>query len=170
MPVSSALYHSPCGTLLLTESDGCLAECDWVGASSAAAAAAVSPESALLLEAVAQLDAYFRGHLASFDLPVSVDGSDFRRKVLSSLAELPFGSTVSYGEYASMLGCRPSVRAVARALGSNRLSIILPCHRVVGAASIGGYRGGIEAKRYLLRHEGSHPLDIFPPDFVTLQS
>ena len=102
-----------------------------------------------------QLEEYFAGERVSFDLPLSVDGATpFRRSVWSALREIPYGATVSYGQLASQLGVPSAARAVGAANGSNPISIIVPCHRVIGAGGdLTGYAGGLERKRYLLRHE-----------------
>jgi methylated-DNA-[protein]-cysteine S-methyltransferase len=117
-----------------------------------------------------QLDAYFAGERAEFDVPLDLDtATPFRRSVWSALVEIPFGTTVSYGELARRLGVPSAARAVGAANGSNPISIIVPCHRVIGSAgSLTGYAGGLERKRYLLRHEaqvvaGRSPNEARPP-------
>ncbi|MBB4122515.1 methylated-DNA--[protein]-cysteine S-methyltransferase [Martelella radicis] len=109
-------------------------------------------------EAKRQLDAYFAGDLRCFDLPYHLSGSDFQVRVWRYLAEIPFGETRSYGAVASALGDAGASRAVGAANGKNRLAIILPCHRVIGAnGALVGFGGGLETKTYLLRHEGALP-------------
>jgi len=102
-----------------------------------------------------QLEAYFAGELTEFDVSLDLDkATPFRRSVWSALLEIPYGETVSYGELAGRLGVPTAARAVGAANGSNPISIIVPCHRVVGSGGdLTGYAGGIERKRYLLRHE-----------------
>jgi methylated-DNA-[protein]-cysteine S-methyltransferase len=102
-----------------------------------------------------QLEAYFAGETTEFDVPLDLDGATaFRRSVWSALLEIPYGATVTYGELAVRLGVPRAARAVGAANGSNPISIIVPCHRVIGSAgSLTGYAGGLERKRYLLRHE-----------------
>ena len=102
-----------------------------------------------------QLEAYFAGELVDFDVALDFDGATpFRTSVWSALLEIPYGATVSYGELARRLGRPTAARAVGTANGCNPISIIVPCHRVIGSGgSLTGYAGGLERKRYLLRHE-----------------
>ena len=102
-----------------------------------------------------QLEAYFDGERVAFDVRLDLDGaSPFRRNVWNALLEIPYGATVSYGELARHLGVPSAARAVGAANGSNPISIIVPCHRVIGSGGdLTGYAGGLERKRYLLRHE-----------------
>lgn len=105
-------------------------------------------------DAFAQLRAYFAGELTRFELPLQLAGTPFQNAVWTALRDIPFGETVSYGELAERLGRPTASRAVGAANGANPLPIVLPCHRVVGAdGSLTGFGGGIETKRYLLRHE-----------------
>jgi methylated-DNA-[protein]-cysteine S-methyltransferase len=120
--------------------------------------AGFSPEergdSPLLEEAARQLAAYFDGTLTKFDLPLVPEGSDFQRQVWDELRRIPFGETTSYMELAKRIGDTRHVRAVGAANGRNPISIIIPCHRVVGSdGSLVGYGGGLERKRWLLDHE-----------------
>lgn len=113
---------------------------------------ASSPE--VLLRTVRELDEYFRGERKEFDLPLLLAGSEFQKRVWQQLRYIPYGQTVSYGELAAAIGAPKSVRAVANANGANAISIILPCHRVIGSdGSLTGYGGGIDTKRYLLELE-----------------
>ena len=110
--------------------------------------------SALLDEAGRQLTAYFEGSLRDFDVPLAPEGSDFQRQVWDELLKIPFGETTSYLALAKRIGDARHVRAVGTANGRNPLSIIIPCHRVVGSdGSLVGYGGGLERKRWLLDHE-----------------
>ena len=102
-----------------------------------------------------QLDEYFAGRRTAFDVPLDVDGSPFQRAVWDGLRAIPFGQTVSYGELARRIGNAKAVRAVGLANGRNPVSIVVPCHRVIGAdGSMTGYGGGIERKVFLLALEG----------------
>ena len=103
----------------------------------------------------AALDAYFRGDLGAIDgLPVAVGGTDFQRAVWRALRRIPCGETTSYGALARRIGRPAAVRAVGHANGANPVSVVVPCHRVIGAdGSLTGYGGGIERKRWLLAHE-----------------
>ena len=104
--------------------------------------------------AATQLDEYFAGTRRAFDLPLDLRGTLFQNRTWSALAELPYGTTVSYGEQARRLGVPRAARAVGAANGSNPLPIVLPCHRVIGAnGALTGYGGGLDVKRWLLAHE-----------------
>jgi methylated-DNA-[protein]-cysteine S-methyltransferase len=105
----------------------------------------------LLAEAATQLAEYLDGTRTSFDLPASTRGGPFEEGVWALLAEIPFGATTTYGELAAQLGDRSLAQAVGRAVGQNPLSIIVPCHRVVGSSGkLTGYAGGLPRKRLLL--------------------
>ena len=98
-----------------------------------------------------QLDGYLAGTRTTFDLPLAPVGTDFQRTVWEQLASIPYGETVTYGEVAAAIGRPGSARAVASAVGLNPLSIVVPCHRVVGSdRSLTGYAGGLDRKRHLL--------------------
>lgn len=105
---------------------------------------------------VEQLGAYFAGQRTRFDLELETGGTPFQRRVWDALQSIPYGSTTTYGELAAELGLPRAVRAVGSANGRNPISIVIPCHRVVGAdGSLTGYGGGLERKRWLLAHEAS---------------
>ena len=109
---------------------------------------------ALLVGAAGQLTEYFAGDRTEFDLPLRPIGTDFQRRVWRALCDIPFGRTWSYGELAMHIGSPTASRAVGLANGRNPISIVIPCHRVIGAnGSMTGYGGGIERKRWLLAHE-----------------
>lgn len=108
-----------------------------------------------LAMAARQLNEYFAGARRDFDLPLRLQGTVFQRRVWQELIEIPFGATRSYGQLARRLGNPSASRAVGLANGSNPISILVPCHRVIGAdGSLTGYGGGLERKRWLLAHEG----------------
>lgn len=116
---------------------------------------AIERESAVLDRAAAQLDEYFAGQRREFDVPLLFVGTEFQKRVWTELLNVPFGTTVSYGEMARRIGMPTAVRAVANANGANSISIFAPCHRVIGSDnSLTGYGGGLEAKRWLLELEG----------------
>ncbi len=101
-----------------------------------------------------QLGEYFAGQRRSFEVALELRGTPFQRRVWSALAEIPYGETVSYGELAHRLGDPSAVRAVGLANGRNPISVIVPCHRVIGAnGDLTGYGGGLERKRLLLELE-----------------
>jgi methylated-DNA-[protein]-cysteine S-methyltransferase len=108
--------------------------------------------------AVEQIAAYFTGALVRFSLPLDPAGTDFQRRVWLALADIPYGTTESYGELAARIGNPKACRAVGLANGRNPIPLVLPCHRVIGAdGSLTGYGGGLELKQRLLDHERSDP-------------
>ncbi|MGE0257464.1 MAG: methylated-DNA--[protein]-cysteine S-methyltransferase [Alphaproteobacteria bacterium] len=109
----------------------------------------------LLAEAAAQLDAYFAGKLTRFDLPLAPAGSPFETRVWTAMRTIPYGETRCYGDLAGIVGSAP--RAVGRSCGRNPIPIVVPCHRVLAKAGIGGYSGagGLATKRRLLALEGA---------------
>ena len=105
-------------------------------------------------DASAQLREYFAGTRTSFDLPLAAPGTGFQQRVWAALHRIPFGETTTYGALAATLGSPAASRAVGAANGRNPLSIVVPCHRVIGASgALVGYAGGTERKRWLLSHE-----------------
>ena len=101
-----------------------------------------------------QLDDYFAGRLTAFDVALDAEGTDFQRTVWRGLGAIGYGETISYGELARRIGQPRAVRAIGLANGRNPISIIVPCHRVIGAdGSMTGYGGGVERKVFLLAHE-----------------
>ncbi len=103
-----------------------------------------------------QLDEYFAGSRTMFDLPLAPAGTPFQRRVWDELTRIPWGATVTYGELAARAGHPGAARAVGAAVGRNPISIVVPCHRVVGAdGTLTGYAGGVERKATLLALEGS---------------
>ncbi|MEK6805560.1 MAG: methylated-DNA--[protein]-cysteine S-methyltransferase [Pseudomonadota bacterium] len=110
---------------------------------------------AMLKSVSTQLKAYFDGELRAFDLPMKGEGTEFQRTVWKALCDIPYGETISYGELARRIGQPKAPRAVGLANGSNPISIIVPCHRVIGAnGTLTGYGGGLPRKKWLLEHEG----------------
>jgi len=111
-------------------------------------------DDALFDGARRQLHAYFAGELLAFDLPLAPAGTPFQQRVWRALCEIPYGDVVSYGTIARRIEAPSAVRAVGAANGRNPISIVIPCHRVVGAnGSLTGYGGGLERKDWLLEHE-----------------
>ena len=109
----------------------------------------------VLVEVGRQLNEYFAGTRRSFDLPLEPSGTDFQQSVWKVLRGIPFGQTISYGEQARRLGDAKKARAVGSANGRNPLPIVVPCHRVIGTnGSLTGFAGGMDAKKWLLTHEG----------------
>ena len=151
MPV--ALVDSPFGQLAVHEDAGAIVRLLWKGVAEGA-------ETELLTEARRQLEAYFEHRLDQFDLPMRVAGSNFQRDVCDAMSAIPLGETRTYGDIAK--GVNASAQAVGNACGGNPIPIIIPCHRVLGADSLGGFSGagGVETKVALLRHEGAAGLLI----------
>jgi len=115
-------------------------------------------ETALLKEAIKQLNEYFDGKRSSFDLQLQPQGTEFQNKVWKALIEIPFGETRSYGEIAKIIGNEKASRAVGMANNKNPIAIIVPCHRVIGAnGKLVGYAGGLDIKEMLLNLEKNHP-------------
>jgi methylated-DNA-[protein]-cysteine S-methyltransferase len=152
-------FESPIGRLLLTSDGTALtglymepsrkAQCTdgWIEDVS------VAP----LFATVRQLTEYFEGTRREFDLPLRLQGTVFQQRVWRQLTEIPYGQTWSYGQLAQRIDKPSASRAVGLANGRNPISILVPCHRVIGAdGSLTGYGGGIERKRWLLVHEGLH--------------
>lgn len=154
--LATALYESPIGPLMLAASPVGLQVCDRPAGPPCPAKAA---PGSILAEAARQLDEYFSGRSRVFDIPLDPWApSDFSREVYAALSEVPYGATVTYGELASRLGRCGAQRAVAAALGANRMSIFIPCHRLVGARGSGGYRLGLSGKLFLLALEAENSL------------
>jgi methylated-DNA-[protein]-cysteine S-methyltransferase len=146
---------SPIGSLLLLADDEAL-----VGAYMEKHKRGPKPQGprrsdhAVLRRVGDQLSEYFAGSRRGFDLPLSFDGTEFQRSVWLALCEIPFGETLSYAELALRVARPSAVRAVGAAVGRNPISIIVPCHRVVGSnGSLVGFAGGLVRKRWLLTHE-----------------
>jgi len=111
------------------------------------------PDLPLFAETRRWLDMFFSGKAPNFTPPLAMRGSDFRKRVWQTLLEIPFGQTMTYGDIALRLGCR-SAQAIGGAVGHNSISLIIPCHRVVGTGgSLTGYAGGIDKKAWLLEME-----------------
>lgn len=139
--------HSPFGDLSISEDDGAIVALDWGWGRD-------QTPSPLLKDAVKQLNAYFDGKLTAFDLPLAPFGTAFQKSVWQQMRKIPYGKTRTYGAMAGRL--KSEARPVGTACGKNPIPIIIPCHRVVGTATLGGYSGagGLETKVALLRLEG----------------
>lgn len=113
-----------------------------------------TPTHPYLTQATQQLDDYFLGHHQQFDLPLDLPGTHFQRAVWQALLGIGFGQSCSYAHIAERIGKARAVRAVGTAIGRNPISIIIPCHRILGSTgALTGYAGGLKRKAYLLRHE-----------------
>ena len=120
-------------------------------------------DNAVLAATRAQLEEYFGGTRRHFDLPLAPRGTEFQRNVWWTLAEIPYGRTISYAQLAARVDKPTATRAVGAANGRNPLPIVLPCHRVIGAdGSLTGFGGGLPTKQFLLALEGAQPAaDLF---------
>ena len=148
-------FDSPIGPLLLAaDSQGVRFLLFGTGRRPVAPQPDWEPDAGLLKEPVRQLVAYFKGTLRQFELPLVPEGTSFQRQVWSELQGIPYGETLSYGELACRIGNPKAVRAVGLANGSNPISVIIPCHRVIGSnGSLVGYGGGLATKQALLALE-----------------
>ena len=154
-----APYVSPLGTMVLATTHTALVGA-WFSDESHCPdlrACRTSPDHPLLRQAVCQLDAYFAGQLKEFDLPLDLgSGTTFQNDVWQALCGISYGLTCSYGFISRQVGRPKAVRAVGAAIGRNPLSIIVPCHRVVGAnGQLTGYAGGLPRKTALLQLESA---------------
>jgi methylated-DNA-[protein]-cysteine S-methyltransferase len=121
----------------------------WVKPSAETLGERVEASDPLIALVVEQLEEYFAGARHSFDLPTRPEGNTFQRRVWAILEEIPYGETTTYGEIATRLGA--PAQAVGKAVGQNPLSIVVPCHRVIGKnGSLTGYAGGLQRKQFLL--------------------
>lgn len=166
MSTTYRTVDTPVGTLTLVAEAGALRAVLWPGDDPARAGLDRRPAlpepaphdtAARLLDAAErQFDAYFAGRSATFDLPLQPAGTPWQRQVWQALTGIPAGHTETYGALATSLGRPSAARAVGAAVGRNPLGVVVPCHRVVGAdGTLTGFAGGVEAKRWLLQHEGA---------------
>ncbi len=141
----------PIGELTVMEENGCIV-CIKFGKQPSDNA--LERETPVIAEAARQLEAYFDGRLKTFDLPLNMTGTPFRMKTWEALKTIPYGETRSYGDIARQIGCPKAFRAVGMANHHNPVSIVVPCHRVIGAdGSLTGYGGGLPIKVRLLELE-----------------
>ncbi|MCU1352278.1 MAG: cysteine methyltransferase [Acidimicrobiales bacterium] len=150
--VHYAVVDSPIDPLLLTAEDGRLTGLFMaVHRGGPQLDPAWQRDEAALAPVVEQLHEYFAGERTTFDIPLAPRGTPFQLQVWEALREIPYGTTTSYGELARRIGADKASRAVGLANGRNPISIVVPCHRVIGAdGSLTGYGGGLERKRHLL--------------------
>lgn len=157
----SLTLPSPLGSLTVFATTQAIVKLDWGGRGAKPADIDTPPEAqALLDEAGRQLVAYFADGKTGFDLPLDPAGTEFQRAVWDFMLAIPAGRTRSYGEAATAVGTgKVDSRAVGSACGANPIPVIIPCHRILAAGGdAGGYsgKGGLETKRWLLRHEGAY--------------
>lgn len=145
------IIDSPIGPLTLAGRDGKLSHLLMLDHSHAPSRVGWIRDDTAFPEVVEQLAAYFAGELTEFDVVLEMAGTEFQRRVWTALLTIPYGQTRSYGQLASLIGAPTASRAVGLANGRNPISIIVPCHRVIGSnGSLTGYGGGIDRKRTLL--------------------
>ena len=161
MPCEYKILPSPVGQLTLVARNGKLAAILWETerANRVRLGELVEvDDSPALLQAERQLNEYFAGNRDRFDLELDFEGTEFQKKVWAALLTIPFGETRSYSQIAMQIGSPKAVRAVGAANGRNPISIVAPCHRVIGASGrLTGFAGGLEAKQYLLTLEDGEP-------------
>lgn len=157
-------FDFPCGEMILGSFDEKLCLCDWADGRRRVSvdqrlqkclkAEYVEGYSDVIEKARQQLDEYFLSKRREFDIPLLFVGTEFQKKVWNELLKILYGTAISYGDLAKRIGMSKSVRAVANANAVNAISIIAPCHRVIGSnGSLTGYGGGLERKRFLLEFE-----------------
>lgn len=159
-------FDTPYGQMALAV-NGCGDVVDlWLPNKAQAAASSGLPAAARngIRAALLQLGEYFAGRRRDFDLPIAPEGTPFELRVWNRLREIPYGTTTSYGAIAAEFGMKNGARAVGRANGSNRIPIIIPCHRVIGSGgSLTGFGGGLPLKESLLQLEGALQPPLLQP-------
>ena len=150
-----AYYQSALGLIEIVATERAIKSLYFIEPEAREAAVEALEDSPALAECVRQLDEYFAGELSEFELALDPDGTEFQKAVWQQLTTIPFGQTVAYLDIAKGLGNEKAVRAVGAANGQNPISIIIPCHRVIGSdGTLTGYGGGLWRKEWLLKHEG----------------
>jgi methylated-DNA-[protein]-cysteine S-methyltransferase len=151
-----AYYHSPIGIVEIVSDENSIIALSFVEEAIENNAQAVPK---VLQAALQQIDEYFEGRRSVFDLELKAEGTEFQQKVWRSLVEVPYGETACYGDIAKAVGNSKGSRAVGGANNKNKIAIMIPCHRIVGAdGSLTGYAGGLWRKEWLLKHEKNHKL------------
>ncbi|RYY48051.1 MAG: methylated-DNA--[protein]-cysteine S-methyltransferase [Chitinophagaceae bacterium] len=162
MSTETVFYKSPVGILELTGDADYLASVYFVsteknGVKETALKNSPEPGSPVLQETVKQLDEYFAGKRMEFELPLKQNGTPFQQKVWEGLRDIKAGNNISYLTFSKRLGDVKAIRAVGTANGKNNISIIVPCHRVIGSnGSLVGYGGDLWRKKWLLEHEAKY--------------
>jgi methylated-DNA-[protein]-cysteine S-methyltransferase len=153
----STVVDSPVGALTIVASDDGVRAILWPDDDPSRVRLAETiddPSHPVIAATVGQLVQYFDGERTDFDVPLDPVGTEFQRAAWAALRSIPYGTTVSYGEQAERMGDRRKARAVGAANGRNPISIVVPCHRVVGAnGALTGFAGGTDTKAWLLEHE-----------------
>lgn len=150
--MKSIVVSSPVGKLLIRADDESIVEVSFTGENSAH-----TDDCDLLKKCASELEMYFAGKLKEFTVPISLKGTDFRKRCWEALRTIPYGETISYKALAEKVASPKAYRAVGGANHHNPIVIIVPCHRVIGAdGGLTGFGGGIEKKRRLLELESKH--------------
>lgn len=157
MKLAFMYMPSPVGRLKLVATDSALVAVIWDNENPKRVRQAElveQPDHPILLDAQQQLNEYFQGQRQTFELPLDFEGTEFQKKVWQALLNIPFGETRSYRQIAEQVGSPKAVRAVGAANGQNPISIIAPCHRVIGSGGkLVGFAGGLDNKEILLKLE-----------------
>ena len=156
--LSSQLLDTPIGPLTIVATETAVRAILWpsdpTGRVRLTDVAPAVAEHPVLVETGRQLEQYFAGEREEFDLPLDPAGTEFQRSAWTALRSITYGTTISYGEQAARMGDRRKARAVGAANGRNPISIVVPCHRVVGSTgALTGFAGGLGVKSWLLDHE-----------------
>lgn len=168
MNIQIQYYKSPVGELIVGTYENQLCLCDWKYRKMRTAidkriqkglsAEYVEASNPIIEQTIEQFEAYFAEKRTDFDIPLLMVGTEFQQTVWNALIQLPYGKTASYLELSRQLGNEKAIRAVATANGANAISIIVPCHRIIGSdGSLVGYAGGLAAKKKLLKLEKALP-------------
>jgi methylated-DNA-[protein]-cysteine S-methyltransferase len=152
------IYQSPLGSIQIKIVSHCVSELKFIDRDESElqkdSNELSSVDKIVFQECIQQLEEYFSGKRKIFDLPLYQEGTEFQQKVWKELIQIPYGNTITYHQLAQRIGNAKSIRAAASANGRNKLWIVVPCHRVIGAdGSLTGYAGGLEMKKWLLNHE-----------------
>ena len=164
--ISMQYINTPVGEMILGAYDNKLCIADWRYRKSRTtvdnrlqkglSATYVEEENPVLTLAMEELEKYFKGLRKTFDIPLLMVGTEFQKSVWQELLKLPFGTTASYLDLAKGVNNEKAVRAVASAVGANAISILIPCHRIIGSdGSLTGYAGGLDTKKELLKIENN---------------
>ena len=160
MNIEIVYYQSPLGLLEIRSADKAISHVlfanSWKGTKLNESEINITkPESDIIKDCIKQLDEYFEGHRTVFNIPISQEGTEFQKKVWAELGNIHYGRTISYLELSKRIGNVKAIRAVGTANGNNSISIIVPCHRVIGSnGDLIGYGGDLWRKKWLLEHEG----------------
>ena len=160
MSASSSVYRSPIGSILIESIDGFITALLFIDEKKEAmpkdkSVIGTGINDGLIAVCRQQLNEYFEGTRREFDFPFQQSGTPFQQKIWAGLLQIPYGKTISYLDLSKRTGDAKAIRAVGTTNGKNQLSIVVPCHRVIGSnGDLTGYAGGLWRKRWLLEHEG----------------